>query len=84
MKLTTRFMHQWQFLYKKCNWYDFNFIKLYVEDDRMFNNFSVEAWFLGFGFEVVWNYRKNSKVKELAKKMKRWQNDGWITDRKDD
>ncbi len=80
MKLTGRLMHQWQFLYKKCNWYDFNFIKLFVEDERMFSNFTFEVWFLGFGFEVIWNYRKNSKVKELAKKIEGWKRTDWWGD----
>ncbi len=73
MKLTARFMHQWQFLRRKCNWYDFNFIKLYVEDDRVFNKVYLEVWLLGLGFEVCWNYRLNHKGRELAAKIKGWQ-----------
>ena len=61
MKLTVRFMHQWQFLYRKSSWYDFDFIRLFIEDARAFGNFSIEVWLLGFGFEVVWNYRERIK-----------------------
>ncbi len=61
MKLTARLMHQWQFLRRKCNWYDFNFIKLLIEDERIIGNFYVEAWLLGFGFEVCWNYGRGQR-----------------------
>ena len=66
MKLTARLMHQWQFLYRKCSWYDFNFIKLVIEDDRAFHRAYLEVWLLGFGFEIYWQYRKNYKGQENA------------------
>ena len=63
------FWHQWQFLYERCNWYDFNFIKLSVEDDRMFGQFEIDAWLLGFGVRLTWAYRKTDKGQEIAKKI---------------
>ena len=82
MKLTTKLMHQWQLLYKKCNWYDFTFIKLFVEDDRMFSKVYLEVWLLGFGLELCLHYRKNYKGQELADKIRGWQ--GFVRRMKDD
>ncbi len=73
MKLTAQFTHQWQFLYKKCNWYDFNLIGLFIENDRMFSKVYLEVWLLGFGFDVCLKYRKNYKGQKLANKIIDWQ-----------
>ena len=63
------FWHQWQFLYERCNWYDFTLIRLSVEDDRMFGQLEIEAWLLGFGIRLIWSYRETSKGQEIAKKI---------------
>ncbi len=63
---TIEFQHHWQFLYQRCNWYDFNFVHLSFENDAMFGNFEFSAWFLGFGCRIVWHYKDTDKGREVA------------------
>ena len=64
--LTIETQHHWQFLYQRCNWYDFNFVHLSFENDTMFGNFYVSAWLLGFGVRLVWHYKDTDAGHKIA------------------
>ncbi len=63
------FHHQWQFLYQRCNWYDFTFVKLDFEHDPVFGNVEASVWFLGIGLRFSWHYKDTSKGRDLAARL---------------
>lgn len=60
---------QWsQFIFRNVNWYDFNFIKLYVENDVPLGDFEIEIALLGFGLRIVWSYDRNTEMRQEIKR----------------
>lgn len=43
-------------LFQKCNWYDFTFIEISFENDKVMDGFEAVFMFLGLGFRWYWNY----------------------------
>lgn len=61
--------HQWQFLYSRCNWYDFTLLNVGGEWDHMFGNFEITVAVLGLGVRVTWHYKDTEKGREIAQRI---------------
>lgn len=58
-------IEHWSQFFTPCNWYDFTFIKLEVEDDRIMGGVEATVIVLGLGLRVRWNYAKTERVEEI-------------------
>ena len=58
---------------KGYNWIDFDFLKLYIEADRVHGCFEIEVGLLGLGVRLYWTYHEPALKKALKKYNKRGQ-----------
>jgi len=59
----------WFQLFGKYNWYSFNLIKIYFENDKMTGGIEFEFWLLGFGIRIRYNY--DDTLEKMAKNVKK-------------
>lgn len=73
--------HQWQFLFRKCNWIDFTLINLEFENDKLFGNLEFGIWLFGLGAVLTYHYAdteyasKHKQEVEAALRMPEPSND---------
>jgi len=65
------FINEWEQFFGKdtYNWKEIHLCMARLEDNKMFGEFEIELYILGFGFRIAWIY--NSKV--FNKKMSKYK-----------
>ena len=58
------FRNNYSQIFGNWNWYEFDFLKLYFEADKMTGGVEVVFMFLGLGFRIRYNY-DTSKLDEM-------------------
>ena len=59
----------WLDLFDECNWYDFNFIKLAVENHVTFGNFEIDLALIGFNARMTVHYADTEAAEEIKRKV---------------
>jgi len=70
-RLYVKFYSQW--IFAKCNWYDFSIIKFDVMNDVMLGAFELHLAFVGICVDVEWIHDFGPRD-DLSKKTKAWIN----------
>jgi hypothetical protein len=68
-RTTITFGNDWRQLFQigRCNWYSFDFIRLYFEVDEMSKSLEVRCDLLGFGFFLQYDRDyEHSEIKQIA------------------
>lgn len=62
-------IEQWSQFFQRCNWYDFTFIRIEVEDDRYLGGIEATVIVLGLECRVRWNHTLTPKMQEIRKQV---------------
>lgn len=68
------FIEDWLDLFADCNWYDFNALQLYLENDKVFGNFEIKMALLGLQFRLTYHYADTDMQAELQRRVEEIEN----------
>jgi hypothetical protein len=60
---------------EQCNWYDYEFIKVYVDWEKLLGNFSVQLSLLGFYLDIQYHYKDTKEWLEILKAAEELQSE---------
>lgn len=67
-RLRGHFIEDWSQFFKSCNWYNFRFAHIEIEDDHMMGDFEIIFVILGLGFTLIYNYNPNTETRYTIKR----------------
>jgi len=70
--------NDWEQLIGKYNWYEFNLLKMYFENDVIHGCSEIEIYLLGFGIRIYWVSNKKANNKKFAEYEKRLKEEKFV------